>query len=222
MTSSIEDELAALIGAEHDRPGAGPEAADRVWSGVQGRLAGAPPPASVPSGSGWGALTLLIGAGVVAALVGAGWAMSSTAAATQRFEPIPRPPVVAVDGPAAPSLRAELPGEQVDATAEEEAPAPRVARAANAGSVADELALIERARKALDAGRGAAALGTLRQHRKQFPKGAFLEEASALQASALCETGREDAARKAAAKFLRRYPKSVHAGRVRACQDDAG
>ncbi len=225
MTSSIDNELAALIGAERDRPAAGAEAADRVWSGVQARLEGAPPPASVPATSGWGPLSLVVGAGIVAALVGGGWALSQPRQGDERFEPIPPPPSVVVESPAVVSLRAELPGEPAEPEAPVAGAEPKpvaVAAKVNQGSVADELALIERARTALDSGRAGAALGVLRTHRKQFPKGAFVEEASALRASALCKSGREDAAEKAAAKFLRRYPKSVHAGRVSACRDEAG
>lgn len=225
MTTSIDNELAALIGAERDRPAAGAEAADRVWSGVQARLEGAPPPASVPTGSGWGPLSLVVGAGLVAAMIGGGWALAQPRPAVERFEPIPPPPSVVVEAPAVVALRAELPGEPVqseDPVAKEEPKRAAGAAKVNQGSVADELAMIERARTALDSGRAGAALGVLRSHRKQFPKGAFVEEASALRASALCKSGRQEAAEKAAAKFLRRYPKSVHAGRVSACQDEAG
>lgn len=218
MSTSIEEQLASLVDAERERPVVGNAAADRVWSGVQARLEGAPPPASVPANTPWG---LLSAVGVVA-LLGlsvAGW--MATRPPAQRFESLPPAPawVVEAAGPGAPTLHAELPVEGTPApevAPAVETPAKRVRRE-NAGTVADELALIERARTALDRGNAKAALSVLGTHRRQFPKGAFLEEAAALRASALCEAGRTEAAQKASAAFLRRYPRSVHAARVRGC-----
>lgn len=221
MTTSIEDELATLLNAERGRPEAGLEAADRVWSGVQGRLGGAPPPASVPTGSGWGPLAVVGGAVVVVGLLFAGWGLTRSEAAPH-FDALPDAPSleVTVAGSAVPKLHAELAREAVAAVVPTEEPATRSsAPRQNQGSVADELALIERARTSVDRGQAKAALGVLKTHRRQFPKGAFLEEASALRASALCKSGRAQAAAKASAAFLRRYPKSVHASRVRACDE---
>ena len=221
MSTSIEDELATLLSAERGRPEMGLQAADRVWSGVQGRLGGAPPPASVPGGSGWGPLTVVGGAVVAAGLLVAGWGLTRSQAAPH-FDaiPAPAPLEITVAAPAAPKLRAELPREALAAAVADEEPPPRNSTPIkNQGSVADELALIERARTSVDRGQAKAALGVLKTHRRQFPKGAFLEEASALRASALCKSGRAEAAAKASATFLRRYPKSVHAGRVRACDE---
>ncbi len=223
MTNSIEDELAMLVGAERNRPEAGVEAADRVWSGVQARLDGAPPPASVPPGSPWGILSVVGGAAVVMGLLGGAWAFARPAEPAH-FEPLPPTPTLAVvaDRPVIPELQVELPKAGIAPEleqADEPAKASPKAKRENAGTVADELALIERARTSLDRGQAGAALGVLKTHRRQFPKGAFLEEAAALRASALCKAGRADAARKASASFLKRYPKSVHANRVKACQE---
>jgi len=220
MTTSIEDELALLVAAERDRPEAGAEAADRVWSGVQARLDGGPPPASVPPGTRWGMLSLVGGLAVVGLAVG-GWFLSQPQDAT-RFEPVPKPTLAVVaQRPEVPALHTELP--EAAAPEEDEAPAKLTSKAPqgkreNAGTVADELALIEKARTALDRGQAKSALGTLATHRRQFPKGAFLEEAAALRASALCTSGKVEAAQKASATFLRRYPNSVHANRVKQCE----
>jgi len=221
MTNAIQDELAMLVAAEQQRPDAGAEAADRVWSGVQARLDGGPPPASVPPGTPWGVLSM-VGA-VVAALAFGGWAYTRPADAA-KFESLP--PVTALasvtDVPVVPKLRAELGGpELLPPAAESPAREPRSATRRpreHGGTVADELALIERARTAVDRGQVAAALGVLRTHRRRFPEGAFVEEAAALRASALCQSGKVDAAAKASEAFLRRYPKSVHRSRVEACR----
>lgn len=231
MTTSIEHELAQLVAAERDRPEVGAQAADRVWSGVQARLEGAPHPASVPiAGTAWGFLSLI---GVVAlagvALAGValgGWALSRPARPVDaaHFDSIPTPALVVVsDAPVVPELRVSLPeaGPALPAT---DPPKAKPGKRENAGTVADELALIEKARTAIDRGRAGAALGALSTHRREFPKGAFLEEAAALRATALCESsktdaGKTDAAKKATAAFLRRYPNSVHVSRVKACAE---
>ena len=223
MTTSIEDELALLVAAERDRPEAGAEAADRVWSGVQARLDGGPPPASVPPGMPWGVLSL-VGGLVVAGLVVGGWALSRPVDSA-RFEPVPTPALAVVaQGPAIPTLHTALPELPEEAAEADRAEAPALkqppgksGKRENVGTVADELALIEKARTAVERGQATSALGTLSTHRRQFPKGAFLEEAAALRASALCKAGKVDAAKKAGAAFLRRYPNSVHAMRAKAC-----
>ena len=222
MTTSLEDELAMLVAAERDRPDAGVEAADRVLAGVQARLDGAPPPASVPANTPWGMLSV-VGGIVVAALVVGGWA-ASLPPEPAHFDPVPTPALaVAAERPVIPELHEELPEPAApESEPEPEAtpePAAKKPRRENAGTVADELALIERARSSLDRGQAKAALTVLKSHRRQFPKGAFLEEAAALRASALCKSGNTSAAAKASASFLRRYPKSVHANRVKACID---
>lgn len=216
MTTSIQDELALLLDAERDRPPAGSETADRVWQGVQARLDGAPPPASVPANTPWGMLSV-VGALVVAAGVG-GWALSRPGPPAH-FDALPPSPalVVAADPGGVPDLHAELPRTGTAPAEAQVVPPTKAAPRQNKGTVADELALIERARTALDGGRAKAALSTLATHRRQFPKGAFLEEAAALRASALCKAGRAEAAQKAADTFRRRYPGSVHSSRVRGC-----
>ncbi len=219
MTTSLEDELAMLVAAERERPEAGVEAADRVLAGVQARLDGAPPPASVPANTPWGMLSV-VGGLVVAGLIVGGWA-ASLPPEPAHFDSLPAPALaVAAEQPVIPHLHEELP--QPESAPEPEAiPEPIVEKPKreNKGTVADELALIEKARSSLDRGQAKSALTVLKSHRRQFPKGAFLEEAAALRASALCKSGNTKAAEKASAAFLRRYPKSVHANRVKACVD---
>lgn len=215
MTTSLEDELAMLVAAERERPDAGVEAAERVLAGIRARLDGATPPASVPADTPWGVLSL-VGGLVVAGLVVGVWA-ASRPPEPARFDSVPAPALAVVaEQPMLPDLHEELKPEP------DAAPAPAVARSKreNAGTVADELALIERARSSLGRGQASSALRTLKTHRRQFPKGAFLEEAAALRASALCKSGKAAAAQKASASFLRRYPNSVHESRVMACQAD--
>ncbi|MCR9162798.1 MAG: tetratricopeptide repeat protein [Nannocystaceae bacterium] len=222
MTTSPTDELELLIAAERERPDAGAEAADRVLAGVHARLDGAPPPASVPANTPWGLLAvvggLLVGGLVVGGLVVGDWA-ASLPPEPAHFEPLPAPALAVVaERPVIPELREELPRPDTQpgpATSAE--PAAKRPKRENAGTVADELALIEGARAALDGGKARAALGTLDKHRRQFPKGAFREEAAALRASALCKAGKVSAAQKASASFLRRYPNSVHRNRAQAC-----
>ncbi len=222
MTTSLEDQLAALVDAERGRPDADAVMADRVWGGVQARLDGAPPPASVPATSPWGSLSVVGGVVVALALVGgAAAAFVGTSGEVHAFEPVqPDPPLaVAASQPATAQLQAELPSLASDAPPKlERSPAATKRPTENQGSVADELALIESTRADLDRGKSSAALRTLAKHRRLFPKGVFREEAAALRASALCKSGKTEAAQKAAQAFMKRYPTSVHAGRVRACE----
>lgn len=229
MSISLEEELSALIDAERERPEQDIDAADRVWQGVQSRLGGAPAPASVPALSGapkWGGLSIVAGGLAVLAIVGVSAVGLSSIEPSDaiEFQPLPPEPAlsVATATPEIPHLRAEVPAK---IALSEQAEAPLQSRPRKSllpkrgGSVADELILIERARKSLESGKAKSALKTLSEHRRAFPKGSFVEEATALKASALCKAGRTDDANKLATKFDARWPRSVHAARVHECTE---
>ncbi len=220
MTTPIEDDLMALVDAERSRPEAGSADADRVWKGVSARLKGAPPPTSVPAGGGFSMAWLVVVAGVVAVAVGWGaWPRSVESFASI----VPRPlPAVVAETVALPQLHASVDVQPELELESPPAPTPSSTRPSTkvrSGTVADELALIEQARSALAKGRPAVALRVLAGHRRSFPRGAFVEEAAALRASALCKAGRIDDARSAAARFRTRWPGSVHAARASGCDE---
>ena len=72
-----------------------------------------------------------------------------------------------------------------------------------------ELALLDRARAALAGGDFSTALVPINEHRRRFPNGRLVEEREALRVKALRGLGREDEARRAAADFRARFPRSV-------------
>lgn len=77
-----------------------------------------------------------------------------------------------------------------------------------------ELRLLERARSKLSEGQPGAALELLRQHRAQYPQSALEQEREALSVRVLMAAGQRAEARKQAAAFAERYPKSVLRGSV--------
>ncbi|HEY3664874.1 MAG TPA: hypothetical protein VGL19_02695 [Polyangiaceae bacterium] len=79
-----------------------------------------------------------------------------------------------------------------------------------------EISGLSRAQQLLHAGNAAQALSALDQLTQQVPRGALMEERAATRALAQCALGRSGSTADA---FIARYPKSVHAARVRsACE----
>ncbi len=100
---------------------------------------------------------------------------------------------------------------------EEEAeltPAPQAPAPVEPPDSINELRGIASARALIDRD-PAAALGILQRLARVHPQGYFVEERAALMVLALAATDDEDAARKHAARFLKAYPTSPFADRVR-------
>ena len=98
--------------------------------------------------------------------------------------------------------------------------APRPAReptTAPSDDVVAEMTLLEQARVHLRAGRGGDALAIVEEHVRRFPGGHLGEERDALRVLASCMlTERRTSALSLKREFLRRYPRSTYAERVRA------
>jgi hypothetical protein len=96
-------------------------------------------------------------------------------------------------------------------------PPPRPHRSAAApapeddGRLAAERNLLEIARAALVRGQADGALGALARHEATFPRGELTEEREGLFVQALVAARRYDEARVRAARFARRYPRSLFA-----------
>jgi hypothetical protein len=92
-------------------------------------------------------------------------------------------------------------------------PAPAHAPATHAMSKADaaraELRLLRQARAAVARQHFAAALPPIAEHTRRFKDGRLVEEREALRVKALAGLGRKDEARRAAAAFEARFPRSV-------------
>jgi RNA polymerase sigma-70 factor (ECF subfamily) len=68
---------------------------------------------------------------------------------------------------------------------------------------------------ALHAGDAARALALFDQHARTYPNGLLSEERAAERVLALCDLGRHAEARLGAGEFLRQYPRSPLAARLR-------
>ena len=92
-------------------------------------------------------------------------------------------------------------------------PAPIAAQAPAAPSrgeaAREELRLLRQARAAVARTDFAAALPPLTEHARRFKDGRLAEEREALRVKALAGLGRTDEARRAAAAFKARFPRSV-------------
>lgn len=78
-----------------------------------------------------------------------------------------------------------------------------------------ELALLAEARRVLRSS-PAQTLRLAAEHREHFDSGAFVEEREVLAIEALVRLGRRGQAASRAERFDRRYPRSIHAGRIAA------
>lgn len=88
-------------------------------------------------------------------------------------------------------------------------------------SLAAETRLLDRARQAVAAGRPTDALAILREAASRFPDGVLVQERAALRVVAMCDAGRYEAGREAAAAFMRSHPRSALRPRVEsACAED--
>jgi hypothetical protein len=84
---------------------------------------------------------------------------------------------------------------------------------------AAELALLKRAKSAQVAGDRTDALALVREQARRFPRGAFVEERRALEAILLCELGKRERGRAAAAAFTSEFQASPLTERVRRACD---
>ncbi len=127
--------------------------------------------------------------------------------------------------PAAEPEPAPEPGAQLSAPAADAAPRitaserPRPRAPRDAAQLAEEARLLREAETARRAGELERASQKLDEHRRRFPRGVLASERDAARVLLLCDAGRTAEARKLAASFLRRHPRSPLADRVRsACE----
>jgi hypothetical protein len=129
----------------------------------------------------------------------------------------------AAAGDAAPVEPAPVEPDEVDAApAISTRPAPRATpkpKTRDAAQLAEEARLLREAETARRGGDIARATSRLDEHRRRFPRGALATERDAARVLVLCDAGRTAEAKKLAARFLGRYPRSPLADRVRsACE----
>lgn len=102
-----------------------------------------------------------------------------------------------------------------DGTAGEASPSSDAATATAVDELRAEMAIIREARQALRAARPEGALEVLDAHARAFPSGQMREDREVLRIEALCAAGKAPQARAEARLFLRSFPGSAHAQRVR-------
>ena len=102
--------------------------------------------------------------------------------------------------------------------ASSDAPVP-AASADRRSTLTRELSLLEQARAALTAHAASSALQTLNEYHSEFPRGSMQVEAAALRVEAVGQTGNQPLAQRLAQDFLRSFPTSPLAARVRAISE---
>lgn len=96
---------------------------------------------------------------------------------------------------------------------------PAVVRALTPGSsvsLTDQVAAIDHARTTLEGGDESNAIAQVDAYEARYADGAFRQEAELLRIDALDKRGEREKATAAGRRFLKAYPKSPHAARVRA------
>ena len=126
---------------------------------------------------------------------------------------VPTAPGVPVASAGGPSSEAPTP-----ATEREPARAAHAARPAKSGLAPDlftaELELLQRAHGAYTRHDFSVALTLVAEHARRFPRSQLAEQREALRVRSLASAGRADEARRAAAAFAVRFPRSVLLPRV--------
>jgi outer membrane protein assembly factor BamD (BamD/ComL family) len=89
-------------------------------------------------------------------------------------------------------------------------------------SLTVELGMLDRARSRLTAGDPNGTLASLDAYARAFPNGGLQPEAMLLRIQALLQSGQSARAREFGALFLRQYPSSPHAMRVRSLLQSSG
>jgi hypothetical protein len=220
-----DDELTLLrAGADDEPPSEGAQRVARAL-GVALPASVAVPSADAPTvlaGAGKSALKWLLVAGGGVALVGSllvvGPALrdrTSERAAEQTRSAGPAQPRASAER-AAEAVEVAHPQAGTPAGATPSSPgASTRAHAARGGELAREIERLDRARTALRRGELTRANAALSEYEHQHERGELREEASFLRFETLVATRDREAAREHARSFLRAYPVSVHARRVR-------
>lgn len=119
----------------------------------------------------------------------------------------------------APAIAAPVADPVIEPEAVEPAPAIRAERSGRFATAQEsyraEVALLQRAQAAYADRNFSVALALVGEHGRRFPKGRLAEEREALRVRSLASAGRTGEARRAAAQFEHRFPRSVLLPRLR-------
>lgn len=167
------------------------------------------------------AATLVLGVAVGAAAYGARarWRSKNDPTHDSRRDPKSTidlgkaPKIQPTADPTAPSMAApvapEAPAPEVIAAVGQPAPSAVAPGPSPVVAAHEELRLLRQARDAVARGDFAGALSPIAEHTRRFKNGRLAEEREALRVRALASLGRTNEARRAAAAFRARFPRSV-------------
>jgi len=205
MRSPVSPEVRALLDQERVLPPV--SASQRARATARARAALASPVVATAGPSGAASRPRWVAAAAAALVISA----AVGAAAYEIRSRLAPAPVTRRAGDSAPVV-VHAPAVSAPAVALPEPP-PAPAVSAPASSLADaaraELHLLRQARAAVARGDFAAALPPIAEHTRRFKNGRLVEEREALRVKALGGLGRTGEARRAAAAFRARFPRSV-------------
>lgn len=215
--SGLAPETEALIAHERELPQTPDDVRARLLSRANAAVLEGPPAHQPPPARALFGKPLVAGAAavVVAAVIAAVIALRSGSANAPSLPTasVSSPtPSVAPAPPLPPSALLAPPPPAPSAKSAPEEPLPPKARATASGREAsglEEVQLLSRARRAGARGDYAEVLSVVSEHERSFPAGRLSEEREVLRVKALVGLGRTEEARRAAAKFRRRFPRSV-------------
>ena len=216
--SPLPPEVSALLDRERDIPPLPAAVRARALARARAALAAGgvtrrAPPAR-PSRLRWAAAVVLgcVASGAMAAAgyeIHARWVASRSDPGAATPPPVSAPPrPVSVATPPAPPAPEE-PAPSLADTQPAPAPALATPRLSRADAARAELRLLRQARAAVARQDFAAALRPIAEHTHRFKDGRLAEEREALRVKALAGLGRTAEARRAAAAFEARFPRSV-------------
>jgi hypothetical protein len=204
-------QLIAEVSAADSPP---PELEAELWQRLSARLHAPLPPTAAAASQTSAAVSSVVLKVVVAVL-----AVGVLGAVVQRQRSTPSPEAdlapraqvqAAPAQPPDPALLEETQLQPTTAVLSERAQQPP------ASALLEEAQLLGQAQRALSAGEPAHALTFIARHRARFPEGALVQEREAARVFALCATGEAAQAVAAQQAFLRTWPRSLLADRVRA------
>lgn len=202
----LSPELRALIERERVLPAVPTAQRARAIARARGGLAAGGASATVPvrarPGKWWAAAAAALLAS--AAVGAAAYEIRARLAQPPHVAPAPLPTRVVASPTAAPVAAATV--EETPAAPEPQVAAPALSRADAARA---ELRLLRAARAAVARRDFEGALGPIAEHARKFRNGRLAEEREALRVKALSGLGRTEEARRAAAAFRARFPRSV-------------
>lgn len=176
----------------------------RVWRTLEGRLTQSLPPTAAAASRALGAQSTAVGTGLKLSLAVVGLGMAAAFVVVHLYAPLRPQPTREPPSPHA-----------VPETVQPTPTVPPARVAVEESTLLEETLLLAKAQSAISAGVPGRALPWIEQHRARFSHGELAQERDAAEVFALCALHRTASARRARLQFLRVWPDSPLADRVR-------